>query len=548
MVKCGVVRSRVAKPTLARHYRRWTVWLAMFANLGLANLGQAQDNAVVVPPTQAASSPDHSLAIPQPTRERLQIEDYFQQSLEASGVTIVAPKEVDSGYLVQTALLLATWMRDEAKTNTSPHPTPKLIKLVPKAESQNRLAQQSTKDADKNQALPCISLIVPASTAETSFQERFHLAWNSSIQAQPVSLTDEAEDALDSLTEGVLENGLELAKAWRACNTDRQSGLLYLLTHMTAADRRSLRSDFLLEHVDGAYDAWQSAKWSKTIPTDVFMDWILPYVNVNESRDAWRADFQQRFAPLVADAKTPAEAATLLNQKIFGLLDVRYSTQRRRADQGPYESIETHMASCTGLSILLIDACRSVGVPARFVGTPRWSDNSGNHSWVEIWSDGEWHFTGACEPAGDRLNEGWFIGRAAEAKNDDPRYAIYAASFRRTPLHFPLVWNMGDHSVYGINITHRYLQKDRDLEAGKVRVRFCVRSLSSRQRCIAPLTVKDAMGTTVLEGKTRDDGFDSNDHLEAVVELGKQYQVFIEGLEPRSIDVTTANELFVFEK
>ena len=63
------------------------------------------------------------------------------------------------------------------------------------------------------------------------------------------------------------------------------------------------------------------------------------------------------------------------------------------------ESMETGLASCTGLSILLIDACRSVGVPARFVGTPLWADGSGNHSWVEIW-DGGWHFVGAAEPAG----------------------------------------------------------------------------------------------------------------------------------------------------
>ncbi len=54
-------------------------------------------------------------------------------------------------------------------------------------------------------------------------------------------------------------------------------------------------------------------------------------------------------------------------------------------------------------------------------------------------------------------------------------YAIYAASFRRTPIHFPLVWNMRDKSVYGINITQRYLKADRSLEEGQARIRFCVR-------------------------------------------------------------------------
>ena len=38
--------------------------------------------------------------------------------------------------------------------------------------------------------------------------------------------------------------------------------------------------------------------------------------------------------------------------------------------------METGVATCTGLSILLVDACRSVGVPARIAGTPLWSNNS----------------------------------------------------------------------------------------------------------------------------------------------------------------------------
>ena len=51
------------------------------------------------------------------------------------------------------------------------------------------------------------------------------------------------------------------------------------------------------------------------------------------------------------------------------------------------------MASCTGLSILLVDALRSVGIPARFAGTASWHDDRGNHSWTEVRLDDGWHFT-----------------------------------------------------------------------------------------------------------------------------------------------------------
>ena len=38
---------------------------------------------------------------------------------------------------------------------------------------------------------------------------------------------------------------------------------------------------------------------------------------------------------------------------------------RKRNNQSPQESIEQGKATCTGLSIILVDACRAVGIPAR---------------------------------------------------------------------------------------------------------------------------------------------------------------------------------------
>ena len=43
-------------------------------------------------------------------------------------------------------------------------------------------------------------------------------------------------------------------------------------------------------------------------------------------------------------------------------------------------------ASCTGVSILFVDALRTIGIPARVVGTPAWHGDhaQGNHNWVEV--------------------------------------------------------------------------------------------------------------------------------------------------------------------
>ena len=80
---------------------------------------------------------------------------------------------------------------------------------------------------------------------------------------------------------------------------------------------------------------------------------------------------------MIKSATSAYEAAAILNNKMFEMVGVKYSTKRPKADQAPYESMEAGLASCTGLSILLIDACRSIGIPARFVGTPMWYNNAG---------------------------------------------------------------------------------------------------------------------------------------------------------------------------
>ena len=271
------------------------------------------------------------------------------------------------------------------------------------------------------------------------------------------------EDDLSKLVESAVaragENAVQLRKALDDAPEDQKEGVRFLVAYMPERDLQSLSADFLLKNVRYAYLAWNEAPWKNRIPKEVFLNEVLPYACINERRDDWREDFYKRFKPLVADANSPAEAAVILNQKIYGILKVRFSRARPKADQSPYESIEAGMASCSGLSVLLVDACRAVGVPARFAGTPLWANRSGNHSWVEIW-DGDWHYTGAAEPAGDKLDQAWFTGRATTAQRDHRLHAIYATSFKRTGVTFPLVWDRKADYVHAVNVTDRYTKAE----------------------------------------------------------------------------------------
>ena len=167
---------------------------------------------------------------------------------------------------------------------------------------------------------------------------------------------------------------------------------------------------------------------------------------LTEPRQSMRAEFHDRYLPLVKDCKTPGQAALQVNKALFRDYKVVYNTRRLRTDQCSKESIAQGMATCTGLSIMLVEACRAVGVPARLAGIASWPGRGGNHTWVEVWDDG-WHFVGAAEPDDKGLDHAWFVGDAAKAIKGSPRSAIYAVTYRTTGAFFPMVWNRSDRSA-----------------------------------------------------------------------------------------------------
>ena len=163
---------------------------------------------------------------------------------------------------------------------------------------------------------------------------------------------------------------------------------------------------------------------------ELFFNDVLPYASLDETRERWRPEFYNKCRAIVAKASTATEAVQAINSKIFNLINVHYNTGRKQPNQSPAESIAQGRATCTGLSIILVDACRSVGIASRVAGTPLWTNNRGNHTWSEIW-DGGWHFTGSDEYNAAGLNRGWFVGAAAKADKSNWEHSIYATSWKK---------------------------------------------------------------------------------------------------------------------
>lgn len=250
------------------------------------------------------------------------------------------------------------------------------------------------------------------------------------------------------------DNAKELKKALKEVPRNEREGMAFLISYMPERDAKSLSADFLLENVEYAYKARAEFPWAKEVPDSVFLNDVVAYANLNENRENWRKDFYERFKKYVAPCKTMREAIDSVNKNVRDELLVDYNTKREKPDQAPYESMRQHMASCSGLSILLTDAFRAVGIPSRVAGTPAWHDDRGNHNWNEVWIGGQWRFT-EYYPSDD-LDQSWFLTDAGKAIKEDVRKAIYAASFKPTGSYFPLVWDENIRYVHAENVTDRY--------------------------------------------------------------------------------------------
>ena len=221
-------------------------------------------------------------------------------------------------------------------------------------------------------------------------------------------------------------------------NRQHREALEYLIAYMPKADRDTMSLSLLKENVEYALIAYNRYPWAQALPKEVFYSDVLPYYVVDEVRDSWRRDLYELFAPVVDTCTTLYDALCAVNRNIPKVTGVDYNTRREKTNQSPRESMRQGMASCTGLSILLVDAYRAVGIPARFVGTASWHDDRGNHSWTEVWLDGEWRVTEYYFPSA--LDNLWFMADAAKANPNDRRYAIYATRFGEAPDWFPMVW------------------------------------------------------------------------------------------------------------
>ena len=303
-----------------------------------------------------------------------------------------------------------------------------------------------------------------------------------------------------------------------SCRPEHRAGLAYLVKDLPIRDLEAMSPEVLAANVALAYQARAEVPWGASLPDEVFLDAVLPHASTTEPREPMRREFHDRYLPMVRECQRPGEAALELNKALFRDYKVVYNTRRLRPDQSSKESIKQGMATCTGLSIMLVEACRAVGVPARLAGIAAWPGRGGNHTWVEIW-DGGWHLVGAAEPDDKGLDHAWFVGDAARAIKGSGRNAIHAVTYHSTGSFFPMVLAQSAR-VPAEDVTERYTRGAKTTPP-TARPRLMVEVLREGRRVEAEVTTVNRMtGDTRPLGTSLGPAADINRHLTCEAPLG----------------------------
>lgn len=187
-------------------------------------------------------------------------------------------------------------------------------------------------------------------------------------------------------------------------NEEEREALEFLYAYSPLVDISMYGGEFLLENVRMSLKVREEMPWGREVPEDIFRHFVLPVRGSNESLDSSRMVFYKELRDRVKKCATMEEAALEVNHWCHEKA-IYQPTNARTCS--PLTMTTTAYGRCGEESVFALAAMRSVGIPARQVYTPRWAHCDDNHAWIEVWTDGEWKYLGACEPE-PRLNIAWF--------------------------------------------------------------------------------------------------------------------------------------------
>ena len=222
-----------------------------------------------------------------------------------------------------------------------------------------------------------------------------------------------------------------------------------------------------------AIKAKQEFAYTDALPKAIWQEYVLNYANTNEARSNWRPLLYQKLRHLVTgNGMDIAAVVHAVNANMWKLLapagtdSIVFKAGQTPLIFDPMSIMTFGYASCTGCSILLVNALRTLGVPARLAGTAAWwqDPSKGNHNWVEVYrEDGKWYFL-EPSPGVDDVDDldrpprqRWFCQPDRFGPFAHNTTLVYAARLTRgSGMVYPLAWEPGNMDVPGEDVSAYY--------------------------------------------------------------------------------------------
>ena len=202
----------------------------------------------------------------------------------------------------------------------------------------------------------------------------------------------------------------EILKRLDECEDKVCLAVKYLYITAPYSDLANYPFDTILQFAKHGVFLYENLESVRNLPEELFLNYVLQHRVNEEEVIPCREEFWNLLKDRVS-GKSQLDAALEVNFWCAEEATYHSGDSRTLAALTVYRR---GYGRCGEESVLLVNALRSVGIPARQVYVPRWSHCDDNHAWVELWCDGKWHFTGACEPL-MILDKGWFTSASSRA-------------------------------------------------------------------------------------------------------------------------------------
>lgn len=220
-------------------------------------------------------------------------------------------------------------------------------------------------------------------------------------------------------------------------------------------DSKVIKSEYLIENINLAFQEWQKRPWNKSLSFDDFCDLILPYRIGNERLSNWRSLYNSYYGSILDSVYTGSDVLVAckcindeLNRQNYKY-SVEWNVPHNRADY----LFETRIGYCREVSDLIQYAMRSCGIPVAADFMPYSPDYRYSHEWnVVLDTTGRYIQFGfdSLDPVRDNVtNDGRRKGKVY-------RYC-YALQNERETLRKHSGWNIGGtEGLYWKDVTSEY--------------------------------------------------------------------------------------------